>query len=519
MNRSIRTASLVALSLVFGQPALAKTSITVTLTQILGTTDPAKVKDYTEYLGAVNLYEGLTTVDAKGNSLPAIADKWTISADNKTYVFHIDPKAIFQDGKPVTSADVVWSIKRLLAINKGPAFLFSNLIKPENVTAPDGATVQIVLDRVFAPFLGTSAQLFVVNSALAKANSNGEEWAETYLANASAGSGPYTLTSFVRGGPFSIARFPAYHKGFAANPIDEVRFIPTTDEATVKALATRGELSMSSRYQASETYDAISKLKDYKIVANPTASVYYIKMNHLVPPTDDIHIRRAIAYALDYATVREQLYPGFAVRGPMSGAFGDAYNTALPEPSQDLAKAAAEVKLSKYAGKGAIPLLHVYVASTKFEEEVGLLLKSALDPIGFDVTMRPEPWNRMTELATKPETSPATAQIFAGPTYPSPDSIFYVQYHSKSAGTWASMSWFKDKEVDDMIDSARSETDVGKQNAIYKALQARLVADQTDVFLLAQTERHAVHRCLSGYEWMPIQSFGYNFSKFSWSCQ
>ena len=521
MIRSVRLAGLLGLGLAasLGSQAIAKTSITVTLTQILGTTDPAKVKDYTEYLGAVNLYEGLTTVDGKGNALPAVADKWTISADAKTYTFHIDPKATFQDGKPVKAKDVVWSVKRLLAINKGPAFLFSNLIQPDNVTAVDDATVQIKLDRVFAPFLGTSALLFVVNSEVAMANAAGEPWAETYLANASAGTGPFTLTSFVRGGPFTIARYPGYHKGFPADPIDEVRFIPTTDEATVKALAARGELSMSSRYQATETFDAIAKLPDYKIISNPTASGYYIKLNHKVAPTDDIHVRRAIAYAMDYATVREQLYPGVAVRGPMAAAFADAYNADLPLPTYDLAKAAAEMKLSKYAGQTKIPLLHSYVASTKFEEEVGLLLKSALDPLGFDVTLRPEPWNRLTELASKPETSPATAQIFAGPTYPSPDSIFYVQYHSKAAGTWASMSWYQDPEVDGLIDNARSETDVGKQNALYKTLQAKLVADQTDVFLLTATERHAIHRCLTGYQWSPIQSFGYNFSKFSWTCK
>ncbi len=519
MSRPIRIAALLGLAALATQPVAAKNTITVTLTQILGTTDPAKVKDYTEYLGAVNTYEGLTTVDGKGNSLPAVANKWTISPDNKVYTFSIDPKAIFQDGKPVKARDVVWSIRRMLAINKGPAFLFSNLIKPDNVVAKDDATVEITLDRVFAPFLGTSALLFVINSDLAMANANGEPWAETYLAEKSAGTGPYALTSFVRGGPFTITRFPGYHKGFAPGAIDEVRFIPTTDEATVKALATRGELSMSSRYQATETYDSISKLKDYKIIANPTATGYYIKLNHLVPPTDDIHVRRAIAYALDYTTIRETLYPGIGVGGPMAAAFADAYASDLPLPKQDLAKAAAELKLSKYAGKGKIPLLHAYVSSAKFQEEVSLLLKSTLDPLGFDTTLRPEPWNRMTELATKTETSPASAQIFSGPTYPSPDSIFYVQYHSKAAGTWASMSWLQDKDVDAMIDTARSEVDVGKQNEIYKALQKKLVADQTDVFVLTATERHAIHRCLTGYQWSPIQSFGYNFSKFSWTCQ
>src|ERR1700760_1511776 len=89
--------------------AAAKTSIIVTATQIFGTIDPAKIKDYTEYMAAANLYEGLTTVDAKGKVLPLLAEKWDISDDSKKYTFHLVKNATFSDGKPVRAKDVVWS--------------------------------------------------------------------------------------------------------------------------------------------------------------------------------------------------------------------------------------------------------------------------------------------------------------------------------------------------------------------------------------------------------------------------
>ena len=180
-------------------------------------------------------------------------------------------------------------------------------------------------------------------------------------------------------------------------------------------------------------------MKDYRIVANPTATGFYLKLNHKIAPTDDIHVRKAIAYAVDYKTVREVLYPGVELRGPLPPALGDAYASDLPAPEFNLEKAKAELKLSKYAASGAkITLTHSYVATLQFEEEIGLMLKAALDQIGFDVKIQPEPWNRITELANKPETTPAMTQIFNGLTYPSPDSAFYVQYHSKGAGTWSS---------------------------------------------------------------------------------
>jgi len=499
--------------------AEAKTSITVTAVQIFGTIDPAKIKDYTEYTAAVNLYEGLTTVDPKGKVLPLLAEKWDISEDSKNYRFHLVKNATFTDGKPVRAKDVVYSLQRLIAINKGPAFLFAGLISPENVKATDDYTVEITLNRVYAPFLTTTPLILVVNSEAAQAKAkDSDKWSEDYFANAAAGSGPFGLVSYDRGGELVIARNEKYHLGFPAHPIDEVRFIVTKDEATVKALAQRGQLGMSARAQASETFDAISKMNGYRIIANPTASGFYIKLNHKVAPTDDVHVRRAIAYATDYKTIRDTLYPGSELRGPLPPVFGDAYASDLPPPEFNLDKAKAELKQSKYAAAGKIPLVHSYVLSVQFEEEIGLLLKSALDQVGFDVQLKPETWNRLTELASKPETTPATTQIFNGPTYPSPDSMFYVPYHSKGAGTWSSMSWAQNPEIDALIDKARAETDVAKQNAIYKELQHKLVDDQSEIYMLASNERHAINKCLDGYTWLPIQSFGYNFGKFFWTC-
>jgi len=499
--------------------SFAKTSITVTATQIFGTVDPAKIKDYTEYMAAVNLYEGLTTVDPSGKVLPLLAEKWEISEDSKLYRFHLVSNATFSDGKPVRAQDVVYSLQRLIAINKGPAFLFSGLISPDNIKAMDDRTVEIGLNRVFAPFLTTTPLIMVVNSAELQANAKADDkWGENYLANRAAGSGPFSLVSYDRGGELIMKRNEKYHLGFPQHPIDEVRFLPTKDEATVKALAQRGEVHMTSRYQANETFDALSKMPNYRIIKNPTAAGFYFKLNHKVAPTDDVHVRRAIAYAVDYKTIRDVLYPGAEMRGPMPPVFADALATDLPAPEFNLEKAKAELKQSKYAAQGKVPLVQAYVQTAQFEEEIGLALKAALDQVGFDVKLRPEPWNRITELAGKADTTPAMTQIFNTANYPSPDSVFYVQYHSKGAGTYSSMSWIQDPEIDSLIDQARQEVNQAKQDAIYKALQRKLVADQSDVYVLAALERHGMHKCLDGYTWLPIISFGYNFGKFRWTC-
>jgi peptide/nickel transport system substrate-binding protein len=315
----------------------------------------------------------------------------------------------------------------------------------------------------------------------------------------------------------TIERDPNYYRGWGEGPIDEVRFVITNDEATVRSMAASGELTMSSQYQSPDTYDALAKMPRFKIVKGVTPIAFYLKLNSKTAPTDDVHIRKAIALATDYDTIKSTILPGGDLAGPLPNTFAEAHLDS-PQPKFDLEAAKAEIAKSGYAGKADIPLSFDYVSATKFEEEIGLLMQSNLQQIGFKVALSAEPWNRITEIASKIETTPNVTEVFFGPTYPSPDSMFYAQYHSKSAGTWASMEWAKNPEVDKMIDAARATGDVVQQNKIYKELQQKLIDDQSDAYLETQIVRHAMDKCLEGYVPVPMQSFDYAFHKYKWTC-
>ncbi|GFE51202.1 peptide ABC transporter [Roseobacter cerasinus] len=498
--------------------ALADNVITVNATQIFGTIDPAKINDYTEYMAGVNMYEALTTLDGDGAIQPLIAESWETSGDGLTWTFTLKEGVTFQDGSPVEAKDVVWSVNRLLAINEGPAYLFEGVLSEGSVTEIDPSKVQFVLEKTYAPFLTTTPILFVVNSDLATENGGDDEWAQDYIANNSVGAGAYMLDTWERGASMVMKAYDGYHLGWDDEGIDEVRFIITNEEATVKALAASGTLSMSGDGQAQETYDSIGALEDYRIIEYPTATNFYFKLNNQRPPTDDVNIRKAIAYATDYETIRDVILPGEPLAGPMPPVFADAFPEDLELPVFDLEKAKEFVEASKYAGQGPIDIEIMYVAGLAFEEEIGLLMKSILDTIGFNTILKPEPWNRMTELAADVEATPAINQVFYGATYPSPDTYFFPQYHSRAAGTWASMEWVLSDEIDAMIDEARATPDVDAQNTIYQDLQRKLVEEQVGVFLLTQRSQQAFHNCLQGFTWVPMQSFEFNFHTMKWVC-
>lgn len=508
-----------ATALLLATTAAAQNVVTVNATQIFGTIDPAKINDYTEYMAGVNLYEALTTLDGTGKILPLLADSWDVSEDTLTYTFHLKAGATFQDGSAIEAKDVVYSVSRLMSLNEGPSYLFEGVLDENSVTALDSSTVQFQLNKVYTPFLTNTPIMFVINSDLVNEfKTDDDPWAQDYLANNSAGAGAYMLDRWERGAGMTIKKFDGYHLGWDDQSIDEVRFIVTNEEATVKALAASGVLSMSSDTQAQETYNSIGAMDGYRIVSYATATNFYFKLNNQVAPTDDVNIRRAIALATDYDTIRGTLLPGEPLAGPMPNVFQDAYLSSLTLPVFNLDKAREEVAASQYAGGDAIPVEIMFVAGLAFEEEIALLMKSNLDQIGFDTILKPEPWNRMTELASKVDTTPAINEVFFGATYPSPDSFFFTQYHSRAKGTWASMEWLLDDEIDAWIDEARSTGDVDAQNAIYKKIQQKLVDIQSDVFVLTQTSQQAFSNCLQGFTWVPMQSFEFNFHTMKWVC-
>ena len=423
-----------ALSALVLSPAIAAThTATVNTVQIFGTIDPAKISDYTDYMASANLYDGLANVDSKGALVPELAEKWEVSPDATSVTFHIRPDAKFQDGSPVQAEDVVYSVERLLKINQGPANLFAGVLKPGSVEAIDARTVKFNLSKTFSPFLATVPAIRIVNSKVVKANA-GKDDGQTYLATHVASAGPYTLKSWERGTGMTIERDPNYYRGWGEGPIDEVRFVVTNDEATVRSMAASGELTMSSQYQSPDTYDALAKMPRMKIVKGETPVAFYLKLNTRQAPTDDIHIRKAIALATDYDTIKGTILPGGDLTGPLPKTFAEAHLDS-PPPKFDLAAAKAEIAKSAYAGKTDIPLgLDLcFLGQVRGGDRAADAVQSAAGRVQGDA-VGASPGTGVTEIASKVETTPNVTEVFFGPTYPSPNSMFYTQYDSKSAG-------------------------------------------------------------------------------------
>jgi peptide/nickel transport system substrate-binding protein len=394
------------------------------------------------------------------------------------------------------------------------------VLSKENVTVVDKRTVDFTLDRVHSPFLATLVLLFIVDKKQVMDNTaDGEfddrgDYSQKWLNSNDAGSGPYELASFERQSSIAFSKYDDYWMGWGEDPFETVEIRIITKDPTVRSLMKTGELQMSSQYQSLETYQALEEEEGVRVESIPTVTLFYMKINTQIEPTNDPAVREAMAYGFDYKTARNEISPGsMQAQGPLAPAFG-AHDDSIEQPTYDPERARQVLADAGYE-EGDITIQNTYVKSFGLEEKMGLLFQQNMNEIGIDVELNPQTWGTMTELATSVEDTPHVNQVFYGPVYPSPDTVFYNQYHSDAASTWMSMEHLEDDTIDSLIEEARSTVDTDQRNQIYADLQSELAGLYPDLFVFVQSKKHAFADEVQGYTYRPAMSFDYWFHDFT----
>ena len=98
--------------------------------------DPAQAYEFTSGEIVANIYDRLIEYDPTDieKIAPGLAESWTVSDDGETFTFKLRQGAKFASGNPVRPEDVVFSLRRVITLNKAPAFILTQFgWKPDNV--------------------------------------------------------------------------------------------------------------------------------------------------------------------------------------------------------------------------------------------------------------------------------------------------------------------------------------------------------------------------------------------------
>lgn len=458
--------------------------------------DPGVGSDYASSIAFANLYDTLVFPNHDGTLSPWLATHWEADDGGLVWTFYLREGVKFHNGDELTAEDVVFSMNRMLTIGEGYGYLFSGVVK--KAEALDTYTVRFTLDKPFGPFLSTLVRLYILNASEVMANlgdgpyGDMGDYGKNWLITNDAGSGPYMVKELKMQEYLHGAAFKDYWAGWEADAPEAFMILGTTSGQTVRTLINRRELEITDQWQTKEALDALEKIPGVAVNSVFSGTNLNIMLNTKVPPTDDVHFRRALSYVFDYDVVVDQLFPDSAKsRGPVPANL-PGHNPNIPEQARNLAKAQEELAKSKYADRlNDYPMELVWIAEVPDEEKVAMLLQSNAAEIGIKVDVVRMPWLSFVDLVTTMENTPNASIVFVSSHYNEAGSILESRYHSRSTGTWEQGEWLMDPEIDKAIDEAIGTVDFNERMQKYMGIQEKIVELAPTLWVFDQAEKRA----------------------------
>lgn len=257
------------------------------------------------------VFSGLLRIGPDGQLQPDLAELPQLTDEQRTYTFTLRKNLTWTDGKPLTSADVVFTIRRLTSPNfRGDQSLAEGWLGVE-VTAPDPDTVVIKLKQASAPFLARNATLGILPEHLLNGLSDTELFDAPFNA-LPVGSGPFRVVSLDSREAKLVAN-DAYHLGAPALSEIRLRFYPDYSSALRALQSGDVEGFMPRETLLPAQISELRKARGVK-VDDLTRSVYNVLYlnNAQAALFQDPAVRRALNLAVDRESLATRVFGGAA---------------------------------------------------------------------------------------------------------------------------------------------------------------------------------------------------------------
>jgi len=454
------------------------------------------------------VYETLLKLDPLSlEYLPSLADEWCISEDKKTYFFHINPEAKWQDGTPVTSFDVVATWDLITHDDLKEPVSQSMFLKFKRPVALSKSIVMIEpKEPSWRAFFSISTEEFFVLPEHIIGRQLPANYINDYNNKMITGSGPYFLekaspNEFIilrRNTSWWAADLPLNKNLFNFN---EVRFLFYTEETVMGEKFKKGDVDiiqierpLLKKWIEEYTPGKMKEIKYNHILKQrvhinmPVVNGFYLNMRE--KPFNDIRVRKAITLLFNKKLMLDKFYYN-------EFQYMDSYFAGLPYENKNNPKIRYNpeeaIKLLEEAGYSQKNLndngyfvkdgkafeitLNVYRTD---DTRIETLLQEDFKKVGIKLNLKRVTWattlKDLDNFNFKMIGLRYTIEIF-----PNPELL----YHSKFAERKASFNiWgLKDKKVDELLDLYYQEYDLQKRIKILQKLDSILIRKYMTVLL------------------------------------
>jgi peptide/nickel transport system substrate-binding protein len=438
--------------------------------------------------------ETLYTAGPDGKTLkPWLATSYTKSKDGKTYTFTLRKGVKFSNGQPMTSADVKFSIDDARAQSKGWGYLDA-AIKSISMAGPN--KVVFHLKFKWAPFV---ADIALFANGIIPNHFAGQTRKAFYTHPI--GTGPFMWDSRVVGQSVSLKRNPVYWQ--AGKPyLDSVKWTFVTDENTRELQLRGGQIQVDEF----PPFNSITKLKKTPGVTMnlfPSTRTDYLDLNEQYPPLADVHVRRAISYALNRQAIVKSILFGF---GQPANSFLPPqvpfYSKSSPGLQFNLTKAKAELAKSKFPNGFKVTLL--VGAGAQVESATGQVIQQALKDLGIQVTFKQE--DTSTEFNDISSRKYQLAFSYWTMDIADPDELVTFAV-DPAGGAHSFYTGYSNPTVVKLSHQAQRETNPAKRAVLYAKLQTLAANDAFLGFLYYSPFRYATSNKLHGFFVYPLGNY------------
>jgi peptide/nickel transport system substrate-binding protein len=267
-------------------------------------------------LVSTKIFESL--LEYKGPQLqpiPGLAQSWTTAPDGKTHTFKLRNDVKWHDGKPFTSADVKFSVEKLIAPYHSRGKVYWGEL--EAVETPDAHTVVFKLKKPVPYFLKafqpSESPMLPKHLLEAIDTSDAKAVRQAEFMQKPVGTGPFMFKEWKKGSHITLERNPNYWKKDRPY-LDQVIFRVIPDGAARAIALETGELDLAPMNAVPQADIArLAKLKHIQLSnegAEGLGPLLWLEVNLREKPLADKRVRQAISMALDRKKVVDIIWYG-----------------------------------------------------------------------------------------------------------------------------------------------------------------------------------------------------------------
>ncbi|WP_168400842.1 dipeptide ABC transporter periplasmic-binding protein DppA [Erwinia amylovora] len=449
---------------------------------------------------------------------PGLAEKWDVSADGKTYTFHLRQGVKWQttkDFKPTrnfNADDAVFSFERQLdknnkyhGVSGGSYEYFEGMDMPKlisKIVKVDEATVRFELTRPESPFLADLGMDFASILSAEYADNMLKAGTPDKLDLNPVGTGPFQLLQYQKDSRILYKANPDF---WGSKPkIDRLVFSITPDASVRYAKMQKGECQVMP-FPNPADLTRMKEDKNINLMQMPGLNVGYLPFNTEKKPLDNVIVRQALTMAVNKKAIIDAVYQGAgqAAKNLIPPTMW-GYNDSIQDYPYDPEKAKALLKEAGMADGFAIDLwaMPVQRPYNPNARRMAEMIQSDWAKIGVKAKIVTYEWGEYLKRAKAGEHQ-ALMMGWTGDNG-DPDNFFATLFSCASAKNASNYSRWCYKPFEDLIQPARAETDHNKRIEYYKQAQV-VMHDQAPALIIAHsTVYEPVSKKVSGYVVDPL---------------